>query len=135
MLRNEPIDIYGHGKMSRDFTYIDDLIEAITRLMPLIPEKGVAAAGDLDSISPVAPHRIVNIGGGQPVALMDFIAAAERSLGIVAKRNYLDMQPGDVPITFASADLLERLTGFRPATPIQRGVDAFVAWYREHYRE
>jgi UDP-glucuronate 4-epimerase len=135
MLRDEPIDIYGHGKMSRDFTYIDDLIEGIVRLMPLIPEAGVAAAGDLDSISPAAPHRIVNIGGGQPVALMDFIAAAERSLGIVAKRNYLAMQPGDVPITFASADLLERLTGFRPATPIQTGVDAFVAWYREHYRE
>jgi UDP-glucuronate 4-epimerase len=135
MLRNEPIDIYGHGKMSRDFTYIDDLVEGIIRLMPLIPEKGVYAAGDLDSISPVAPHRIVNIGGGRPVALLDFIAAAERSLGIVAKRNYLDMQPGDVPITFAAADLLEQLTGFRPATPMQTGVDAFVAWYREHYKE
>ncbi|MFO0991164.1 MAG: NAD-dependent epimerase/dehydratase family protein [Hyphomicrobiales bacterium] len=134
MLRDEPIDIYGQGQMSRDFTYIDDLVEGIVRLIPCLPETGAKAGGDFDSISPVAPHRIVNIGGGQPVALLDFVAAAEKSLGIVAKRNYLSMQPGDVPVTFASADLLERLTGFKPSTPIQQGVDRFVAWYREHYR-
>jgi len=133
MLRDEPIDIYGHGKMSRDFTYVDDLIEGIVRLIPIVPETGDRQAGEVDSISPVAPHRIVNIGGGHPVALLDFIAAAEKSLGIKAKRNYLDMQPGDVPTTFASADLLECLTGYRPVTPVQTGVDAFVAWYRAHY--
>lgn len=133
MLRDEPIDIYGHGQMSRDFTYIDDLIEGVVRLIHCVPEAGVATGGEIDSISPVAPHRIVNIGGGQPVALLDFIAAAEKSLGIAARRNYLPMQPGDVPVTFASADLLERLTGYKPSTPIQSGVDAFVAWYLEHY--
>lgn len=134
MLRDEPIDIYGHGQMSRDFTYIDDLVEGVVRLMSCIPEAGVPAGGELDSISPVAPHRIVNIGGGQPVALLDFIAACEKSLGVTAKRKYLPMQQGDVPATFASADLLERLTGYKPSTPIQPGVDAFVAWYRQHYR-
>jgi UDP-glucuronate 4-epimerase len=134
MLRDEPIDVYGHGQMSRDFTYVDDLIEGIVRLIACVPETAKPAGGEFDSISPVAPHRIVNIGGGKPVALLDFIAAAENSLGLKAKRNYLDMQPGDVPITFAAADLLERLTGYKPATPVQAGVDAFVAWYREHYR-
>jgi len=133
MLRDEPIEVYGHGQMSRDFTYVDDLIEGVVRLIPCVPETGLRVGGELDSISPVAPHRIVNIGGGKPVALLDFIAAAEKSLGVKAKRNYLDMQPGDVPITFAAADLLEQLTGYKPSTPIQPGVDAFVAWYRRHY--
>jgi UDP-glucuronate 4-epimerase len=134
MLRDEPIDIYGHGKMSRDFTYVDDLIEGIVRLIPCVPETGLRVGGEADSISPVAPHRIINIGGGKPVALLDFIMAAEKSLGVKAKRNYLDMQPGDVPITFAAADLLETLTGYKPSTPIQAGVDAFVAWYKDHYK-
>lgn len=134
MLRDEPIDIYGHGQMSRDFTYIDDLVEGIVRLIPCLPETAAKTGGEIDSISPVAPHRIVNIGGGQPVALLDFVAAAEKSLGIKAKRNYLPMQPGDVPITFAAADLLETLTDYKPSTPIQAGVDAFVAWYKDHYK-
>ncbi len=133
MLRDEPIDIYGHGQMSRDFTYVDDLIEGIVRLISCMPVTAVRAGGEFDSISPVAPHRIVNIGGGQPVALLDFIAATEKSLGITAKRNYLPMQPGDVPVTFAAADLLEQLTEYKPSTPIQTGVDKFVAWYKAHY--
>lgn len=132
MLKGEPIDVYNHGKMERDFTYIDDLVEGIVRLIPAVPVRGAPVA-DFDSLSPVAPFRVVNIGNGQPVTLEAFIAAIERSLGREAVRNYMDMQPGDVPRTFASADLLAALTGFRPNTPVEEGVEAFVAWFREYY--
>jgi UDP-glucuronate 4-epimerase len=132
-LAGEPIDVYGHGKMERDFTYIDDLVEAIVRLVWCPPVAG-APVGVHDSLSGVAPFRVVNIGGGMPVKLMDFITEMERCLGIVAKKNFLDMQKGDVPATFASAELLESLTGYRPATPVSVGVESFVAWYRDHYR-
>jgi UDP-glucuronate 4-epimerase len=132
MLKGEPIDVYNHGKMERDFTYIDDLVEGIVRLIPAVPVLGAPVA-DCDSLSPVAPFRVVNIGNGQPVTLEAFIAAIERSLGRTATRNYMDMQPGDVPRTFASADLLAALTGFRPNTPVDKGVEAFVGWFREYY--
>jgi UDP-glucuronate 4-epimerase len=132
-LAGEPIDVYGHGKMERDFTYIDDLVEAIVRLVGCPPVAG-APVGVHDSLSGVAPFRVVNIGGGMPVKLMDFITEMERCLGIVSKKNFLDMQKGDVPATFASAELLESLTGYRPATPVSVGVESFVAWYRDHYR-
>lgn len=132
MLKGEPIDVYNHGKMERDFTYIDDLVEGIVRLIPAVPVRGAPVAA-CDSLSPVAPFRVVNIGNGQPVTLTAFIEAIERSLGREAVRNYMDMQPGDVPRTFASADLLAALTGFRPNTPVEEGVEAFVAWFREYY--
>jgi len=132
MLKGEPIDVYNHGKMERDFTYIDDLVEGIVRLIPAVPVLGAPVA-ECDSLSPVAPFRVVNIGNGQPVTLEAFIAAIERSLGREAIRNYMDMQPGDVPRTFASADLLAALTGFRPNTPVDQGVEAFVGWFREYY--
>lgn len=132
MLKGEPIDVYNHGKMERDFTYIDDLVEGIVRLIPAAPVRGEPVA-EFDSLSPVAPFRVVNIGNGQPVTLTAFIEAIERSLGREAVRNYMDMQPGDVPRTFASADLLAALTGFRPNTPVEEGVEAFVAWFREYY--
>jgi UDP-glucuronate 4-epimerase len=112
--------------MSRDFTYVDDLVEGIVRLIDCAPARD---AGD-DSVSPVAPFRIVNIGRGAPVALLDFIDTLEKTLGKKAIRYYLDMQKGDVPRTFASADLLERLTGYRPQTPLEEGVKALVDWYR-----
>ncbi len=131
-LKGQPIDVYNHGKMERDFTYIDDLVEGIVRLVPAIPVTG-APVGPMDSLSPVAPFRVVNIGNGQPVTLMAFIEAIERVLGRPTVRNYMDMQPGDVPRTFASADLLDALTGFRPDTPVEEGVAAFVAWFREYY--
>jgi UDP-glucuronate 4-epimerase len=131
-LKGQPIDVYNHGKMERDFTYIDDLVEGIVRLIPAVPVRGAPVA-DCDSLSPVAPFRVVNIGNGQPVTLEAFIAAIERSLGREVVRNYMDMQPGDVPRTFASADLLAALTGFRPNTPVDQGVDAFVSWFREYY--
>jgi len=132
MLKDRPIDVYNHGRMERDFTYVDDLVEGIVRLIPVIPVRGEPVA-DFDSLSPVAPFRVVNIGNGQPVTLMAFIEAIEKSLGRTAVRNYMDMQPGDVPRTYASADLLAALTGFRPDTPVETGVEAFVAWFRDYY--
>ena len=128
-----PIDIYNHGNMSRDFTFVDDLVEAIVRLTDVVPQAG----GDTDdaSLSPVAPFRIVNIGGGSPVALLDFVDAVEDALGKKAVRNYLPMQKGDVPATYADGALLERLTGYRPATRVQAGVAALVEWYRARNRE
>jgi UDP-glucuronate 4-epimerase len=134
ILHDRPIEIYGEGRMSRDFTYIDDLIEAIVRLVSVVPSRENASeTDDLDSRSPAAPFRVVNIGRGRPVPLLDFIAAIEAKLGKTAKRELLPMQPGDVTDTFASADLLQRLTGYRPATPVEEGVGAFVDWYRGYF--
>jgi UDP-glucuronate 4-epimerase len=123
-----PIDVYNHGNMSRDFTYVDDLVEAVARLVDCVPERD---AGD-PSVSPVAPWRVVNIGGGAPVQLLDFIDTLEKVVGKKAIRNYLAMQKGDAPRTFASADLLERLTGYRPQTSVEEGVKALVEWYRDY---
>ncbi len=135
ILAGTPIDVYNHGNMSRDFTYIDDLVEAITRLMHVPPSR--PPAGTLpdagDSLSPVAPHRVVNIGGGAPSGLIEFIEELEKATGKKAVRNYMPMQPGDVPSTFANADLLEKLTAYRPATSVAEGVKAFTAWYIDYY--
>ena len=126
-----PIEVYGEGRMERDFTYIDDLIEAIIRLMPLAPCMGAPVGPEgLDSLSPVAPHRVVNIAGGQPVGLLPFIDTIEKAVGRKAIRQMLPMQKGDVPRTFASPDLLGALTGFCPAIGVEQGVQAFVDWYR-----
>ncbi len=123
-----PIEVYGHGRQSRDFTYIDDVVEAVTRLIEVAPETGrKVAAGD--SISPVAPWRTVNVAGGRPVALMDFIAAFEAALGRPANKIMVAMQPGDVAATNADTRLLHALTGFVPAVPVETGVRAFVEWY------
>jgi UDP-glucuronate 4-epimerase len=120
--------------MERDFTYIDDLIEAIYRLAQLPPGAPDAqGAKDDPSLSPVAPYRLINIGGGRPVSLMAFIDEVERAVGKPSQRNYMDMQPGDIERTVASAELLVRLTGFRPSTPVADGVKAFVDWYRGYY--
>jgi UDP-glucuronate 4-epimerase len=128
---DEPIDIYNNGEMSRDFTYVDDLVKAIALLSARAPVEGRPVAGD--SLSPVAPWRVVNVGGGAPVKLLDFIAEIEACLGRPARRNYLPMQPGDVPATWADATLLHTLTGYRPDTPVSAGVKAFCAWYRDYY--
>ncbi len=127
-----PIYVYGEGRMRRDFTYIDDLVEAVIRLMDAVPAEGrpVVGEGFQDSLSPVAPWRAVNIGGGQPVGLVAFIEAVESALGKKAERTLLPMQQGDVAETFASSSLLEALTGYRPATGIDDGVRQFVSWYR-----
>ncbi len=134
IIEGTPIDVYNHGRMARDFTYIDDLIEAIYRLAQLPPAApDVPGRQDDPSLSPVAPYRLINIGGGRPVSLMAFIDEVERAVGKPSRRNYMDMQPGDIERTVASAELLVRLTGFRPSTPVADGVKAFVDWYRGYY--
>lgn len=133
ILKEKPIDVYGEGRMSRDFTYVDDLVEAITRLVPLVPARGAQSDAN-DSVSPAAPYRVINIGGGSPVELTKFIEAIETKLGKKAIRNLMPMQQGDVTDTFANADLLEKLTGYRPSTKIEEGVGKFVDWYREYFR-
>ena len=130
--KGEPIDVYGHGEMKRDFTYIDDLVEAVMRLIDRPPVEG-EPAGPMDSLSPAAPYRVVNIGGGQPVGLLPFIDAVERALGRPIQRRMLPMQKGDVPATWAAPDLLRALTGYVPATGVETGVARFVDWYRERY--
>ena len=128
-----PIDVYNHGDMQRDFTYIDDLIEAIVRLVDCAPVASKKVC-ERDTISPVAPFREVNIGRGAPIQLLDFIAALERAAGKQARRNYLPLQKGDVPVTFANCDLLEALTGYRPATGIETGIETLVEWFRTYSR-
>lgn len=136
ILENTPIDIYNHGDMARDFTYVDDLVDGITRLIDTVPVRP-KTADDIpegDSLSPVAPWRIVNIGNSEPVQLLDFIAAIETAIGKPAIRNMMEMQPGDVPATWADANLLQRLTGYTPKTKVADGVAEFVAWYRDFYQ-
>ncbi|WP_135501470.1 NAD-dependent epimerase/dehydratase family protein [Roseovarius aestuariivivens] len=130
-----PIDIYNHGEMYRDFTYVDDLVRGIRLLMDAVPERPAAPEdiADGDSLSPVAPYRIVNIGNSQTVRLLDFVDALEEVIGIPAKRNLMEMQKGDVPATWADAELLQNLTGYRPQTDIRDGIAQFVAWFRDYY--
>jgi UDP-glucuronate 4-epimerase len=129
ILKDEAISLHGYGEMERDFTYVDDLVEGLLRLLGKPPERGRPIAGGSDSLSPVAPWRVVNIGRGEPVRLSDFVAAIERTLGRTAIRKLEPIQPGESRVTFASADLLEALTGFRPHTPLAAGVAAFCEWY------
>jgi UDP-glucuronate 4-epimerase len=134
ILRGEPIEVYNHGNMSRDFTYVDDLVDGIRLLMDAVPERPEAGAvPEGDSLSPVAPYRVVNIGNSEPVNLTDFIAAIEQATGLTAERKLLPMQPGDVPATWADARLLQSLTGYAPRTSVPEGVARFVAWYRAYY--
>ena len=128
----DPIEVYGEGKMRRDFTYIDDLVEGIVRLIDAVPMRGqpVQAEALTDSLSPVAPWRTVNIAGGQPVELMAFIETIEATLGKPANKIMLPMQQGDVVETFANPTLLKALTGYLPATDVETGVRHLVDWYR-----
>ncbi len=131
-LSGEPIDIYNLGEMRRDFTYVDDLVEGIVRLAGLPPAG--PSLGDFDSLSPVAPFRVVNIGNGVAVPLMDFVAAVEAALGLTVAKRFLPMQAGDVPATWADASLIEALIGPLPRTDMREGVKRFVDWYRTYYR-
>ncbi len=135
ILDGEPIDIYNHGEMRRDFTYIDDLIEALWRLFPISPALVGARQGEIenDSLSEVAPFRILNIGNSEPIELMEYVKAIEAACGLDAQKNLVEMQAGDVPATFADTRLLANLTGYSPATPVDEGIAKFVAWYREYY--
>ena len=135
ILEGQPIDVYNHGRMARDFTYIDDLVEAVWRLAGTVPNAPGKDSEKFprDSLSPVAPFRIVNIGKAAPDTLADFIAEIERALGREAVRNMMEMQPGDVPATHSDTRLLENLTGYRCTTPISEGIPRFVSWYRQYF--
>lgn len=137
IFNDKPIDIYNHGDMYRDFTYVTDLVRGIRLLIDTppvrLPENAEVPQGD--SLSPVAPYRVVNIGNSDKVRLLDFIEAIEEAVGKPAIRNYMDIQPGDVPATWADASLLQSLTGYRPETNFRDGVRAFVDWFREYYQK
>ena len=132
MKNNQPIDIYNNGEMKRDFTYIDDLVKSIKLLIKAIPIKGKSVSTN-DTISMVAPWRVVNIGNSNSQNLMDFIYEIEKNMGLKAKKNFLPMQAGDVKETYANTELLESITGFRPSTEISQGVQRFCEWYNEFY--
>ncbi|WP_210127928.1 MULTISPECIES: NAD-dependent epimerase [unclassified Staphylococcus] len=135
IVNDEVIDVYNHGNMMRDFTYVDDIVEAISRLVkkPASPNKEWSGANP-DPSSSYAPYKIYNIGNNSPVRLMEFVEAIENKLGKEAKKNYMDLQPGDVPETYANVDDLFRDIDFKPETTIQDGVNKFVDWYLEYYK-
>lgn len=122
------IDVYNFGDMKRDFTYIDDVIEGVVRVLHRPP-----VAGENLNLPSKAPYKLYNIGNNQPVALKRFIEVVEQALGKAAQKNFLPMQPGDVPITYADVDDLMQDVGFKPSTSIEAGIDRFVQWYREYY--
>jgi UDP-glucuronate 4-epimerase len=135
ILAGEPIKVFNYGKMQRDFTYIDDIVEGVLRCC----DKPATANSDFDSRNPdpataAAPHRIFNIGNSQPIELMHFIELLEKSLGKQAVKDFQPMQPGDVVATAADTSALEAWVGFRPSTPIAEGVEWFAQWYRSFYR-
>lgn len=134
-LSGQPIDIYNPGEMYCDFTYVDDLVRGIRLLLmdavPMRPKDGIVREGD--SLSPVAPCRVVNIGNSDKIKLLDFVDAIEECLGQKAIRNYMPLQMGDVPATWADASLLRTLTGYQPQTDVRDGIAKFVDWFREYY--
>ena len=134
MIRGEAIDVFNDGLMIRDFTYIDDIVEGVVRVL----DKPATQSSDFDSCMPdpataAAPYRVFNIGNGSPTPLMDYIGALETTMGIKAKKNFLPMQPGDVNATSADTTELKRWVGFCPDTPVTLGVKQFVEWYKEFY--
>lgn len=135
ILEGRPIDIFNHGKMCRDFTYIDDIVEGVVRTLDHTAEPNPDWSGDRpDPATSRAPYRLYNIGNNQPVELMHLIETLEKALGKKAEKNMLPMQPGDVPATCAEVEALTRAVGFKPATPIETGVAKFVEWYRQYYK-
>jgi len=134
ILAGEPIKIFNHGKMQRDFTYIDDIVEGVTRVMNRLPEPNQEWSGDApDPGSSYAPYKLYNIGNNNPVELMEFIAAIEKALGKKGKKEFLDLQPGDVPATYANIDDLIKDVDFKPATTIETGIERFISWYEDYY--
>ncbi|WP_434138452.1 NAD-dependent epimerase [Photobacterium leiognathi] len=136
IMEGKEIDVYNHGDMRRDFTYIDDIVEGVMRIQDVIPQSN--ADWTVEAGSPAtssAPYRVYNIGHGSPVKLMDYIEALEDSLGIEAKKNFMDMQPGDVYMTYADTEDLFNATGYKPEVKVKEGIKAFVDWYREYYQK
>jgi UDP-glucuronate 4-epimerase len=135
ILERKPIDIYNYGKMKRDFTYVEDIVEGITRLIPTIPIPDEHWSGlNPDPASSFAPYRIYNIGNNQPVQLMDFVEAIENKLGLKAIKNLLPLQDGDVPETYADVGALMKAVDFKPSTSIKDGISKFIDWYKEYYK-
>lgn len=135
MLEGRAIDVFNHGQMVRDFTFVDDIVEGVIRVV----DKPATAADGFDPANPDpatsnAPYRVFNIGNSQPTPLMDYIHALESAMGIEAKKNFLPMQPGDVPATSADTAELDAWVGFKPNTPVEAGVKRFWQWYRDHYK-
>ena len=134
ILENRPIDVFNYGKMQRDFTYIDDIVEGVVRVIDHIPQPNTLWTGDRpDAATSYAPYRLYNIGNNNPVDLMTFIEALESCLGKKAEKNLIPIQAGDVPSTYADVDDLINDVGFRPATPIGEGIRKFVEWYKDFY--
>ncbi|NOH16232.1 NAD-dependent epimerase [Clostridium cochlearium] len=134
ILSGKPINVFNHGKMERDFTYIDDIVEGIYKLIPLVPKANPTWDETKDDLSSsFAPYKIYNIGNNQPVKLMKFISVLEDKLGIKGNKNYMDMQPGDVLRTYADVSDLEKDIGFKPSTSIEEGLEKFVDWYKNYY--
>jgi UDP-glucuronate 4-epimerase len=135
ILAGRPIQVFNHGNMQRDFTYIDDIVEGVVRVMKKIPAPDPDWSGQTpDPGTSYAPYRIYNIGNNQPVSLLRFIEVLESCLGVKAEKEYRDMQPGDVPATYADIDDLYKAVGFKPTTTIEDGIQRFVEWYRFYYR-
>jgi UDP-glucuronate 4-epimerase len=135
ILEGKPIDVFNFGKMQRDFTYIDDIIEGVVRVMNKLPVPDPEWKGDLpDTATSYAPYRLYNIGNNHPVELMHFIEVLEQCLGKKAQKNFRLLQPGDVPATYADVDDLTAAVGFKPDTPIEVGIKKFVEWYKEYYK-
>nr|WP_305043772.1 NAD-dependent epimerase [Geoalkalibacter sp.] len=135
ILAGRPIDVYNHGRMQRDFTYIDDIIEGVTRVTFRTATANAVWRGDApDPGTSAAPYRLYNIGNNNPVELLEMIGILEQELGREAQKNLMPLQPGDVPATYADVDDLMRDTGFRPATPLAEGIRRFVGWYRDFYK-
>lgn len=135
ILEGRPIDVFNYGKMKRDFTYIDDIVEGVVRVIQRVPSGNPDWSGDApDPSSSYAPYRLYNIGNNNPVELMRYIQVLEDTLGIKAQKNLLPMQAGDVPATYADVEDLERDVGFKPATPLEEGIPRFVQWFRDYYK-
>ena len=136
IMEGKEIDVYNHGDMRRDFTYIDDIVEGVMRIQNVIPQPNTDWTVETGSpATSSAPYRVYNIGHGSPVKLMDYIEALEEALGIEAKKNFMDMQPGDVYMTYADTEDLFKATGYKPEVKVKEGVKAFVDWYREFYQK
>jgi UDP-glucuronate 4-epimerase len=130
----KPIKVFNHGKMQRDFTYIDDIIEGVVRVMARLPEPNPAWRGDApDPGTSYAPYKIYNIGNNNPVQLLEFIEEIENALGRKANKEFVDLQPGDVVATYADVDDLIQAVGFKPETPLATGIRRFIEWYQEYY--
>jgi UDP-glucuronate 4-epimerase len=135
ILNDEPIQIFNNGNMQRDFTFIDDIIEGVVRVMNTVPKADPEWRSDRPNpSSSCVPYKLYNIGNNAPVALMDYIGAVEKAIGKEAIKEYLPMQPGDVPATYADVNDLVKDTGFKPSTPIEDGIGRFVDWYKDYYK-